>query len=172
MAYDYLHQYVRLNAIAEYFQIPLLVELSRRRFEAGCSLVHKWDLPGATIEAKETTGDELLHDLATSALAHHMRHFIKDARFPEIFTELGTGILAKYHNIVTDKNCESEKQIEKLQAELAAAKGENAKQDQLVQEILEVGGKASRRKSKRFAKDIRNILVSHGALQDMEYACK
>ncbi|KAI9895995.1 hypothetical protein N3K66_009064 [Trichothecium roseum] len=91
-----LAQHIRANAIADYYDIDGLAELSRKKVQYACQ--HSWNPESflyATKEALVLTGDKSLHEVMALAAAQNLQELTKFDHLAELITEFGVQVLRK-----------------------------------------------------------------------------
>ncbi|KAG9256222.1 uncharacterized protein F5Z01DRAFT_734917 [Emericellopsis atlantica] len=116
MPNDELHQTVRVNAIADYYQIPELSDLSRKVFAKLCKLGQtEATVLSAIKEAHATTGDAALHEIMATALAQNIPLLARESHYD---TGIGPTILSKTFEKIQAAKLHDQKHISWLEASL------------------------------------------------------
>lgn len=87
-------QHVQINAIADYYNIERLSELSRSKFQQACQST--WDTQSfidATSGALGLSGDGALHEVIATEAAKNIHTLLEIDHFADIIGEFGTRVL-------------------------------------------------------------------------------
>jgi hypothetical protein len=125
-----LLRHVRANAIADYYNIPKLAELTRSKIQQ--AHLDEWD-PNAWLDVTKTaltiTGDSDFHDTLAQIFAGHASEFLDKEQGGEIIGDFGMGVLR--HRIQAANMDDYRLRLEILEL------GEELRAEQVRREVLE-----------------------------------
>jgi hypothetical protein len=94
MVVQHVLRHVRTNAIADYYNIPKLAELTRSKIQQAQQ--DQWD-PNAWLDMTKTalpiTGDSVFHDTLAQVFAGHASEFFDKKQGGEIIGDFGMRVL-------------------------------------------------------------------------------
>lgn len=129
---DDLLQHVRLNSIADYYDIKPLAELSKAKLRlASQNTLNEPVLLNVAQEALNRTGDTTLHTMLAEAIGTNIRKFLETKQLAEIVGGFGVEIL----RTVVARQGELQRKMIELQFQLARLRVVEKRSAQIVENI-------------------------------------